>query len=132
MSQPNVILKDNVPSTNSRDVAEYFGKRHKDVLRRIKNLCREMSKEFGRRNFTPSSYLTEQGREQPSYDMTKKGFTLLVFGFTGKEARQFQLKYIERFEEMEAALKQADVHQDIPRELMAEVAASSTQVSMEP
>lgn len=37
-------------------------------------------------NFRQSSYFNLQGKEQPYYEMTKDGFTLLAMGFTGKKA----------------------------------------------
>ncbi len=41
--------------------------------------------------------------------MTRDGFTLLVMGFTGPEALQFQVAYIERFNEMERQLTSGHV-----------------------
>lgn len=46
--------KNGVPMTDSRIVAERFGKNHKDVLRAIRSL--ECSDDFRERNFAPSSY----------------------------------------------------------------------------
>ena len=40
------------------------------------------------------------------YYMSKKGFTLLAMGYTGKEAMKFKEAYIEQFEQMEEQLKQ--------------------------
>ena len=54
---------------SSRDVAEYFGKRHKDVLRHIDRL--DCSPEFNGRNFTPIEYLDERRRMKPGFEMTK-------------------------------------------------------------
>lgn len=85
-------------TTSSIAVAEYFGKRHDTVLRSIRNI--ECSDEFRRRNFAESSYLNEQGKKQPSFEMTKDGFTMLAFGFTGKQAAAFKEKYIEAFNKM--------------------------------
>lgn len=49
---------------------------------------------------TPDSY----GRPRKTYFMNRDGFTLLAMGFTGKEALQFKIKYIEAFNAMEAEL----------------------------
>jgi len=43
----------------SRQVAEHFGKQHKDVLRAIRNL--ECSGDFTERNFAPVEYLDVKG-----------------------------------------------------------------------
>ena len=84
--------------TNSLLVAKHFKKNHRDVLRAIKNCgC---SDEFRQRNFAQSSYLNEQGKSQPMYEMTKNGFSFIAMGFTGKQAAQFKESYINAFDEM--------------------------------
>ena len=40
--------------------------------------------------------------------MNRDGFSLLVMGFTGKEALQWKLKYINAFNTMESMLKERD------------------------
>ncbi|MGV0961788.1 MAG: Rha family transcriptional regulator [Limnohabitans sp.] len=95
------------PVTTSLNVADVFGKQHKDVLKaigRVKNDVSVSDAEFGRRNFAPSSYLNEQGKEQPMFQVTRDGFTLLAMGFTGKEAMKFKLAYIDAFNRMESEL----------------------------
>ncbi len=88
--------------TTSLDIAEKFGKRHKNVLQSIENL--ECSEEFKRLNFRPSSYLNQQKKEQPMYLISKKGFSLLAMGFTGKKATEWKEKYIDAFNQMEKAV----------------------------
>ena len=103
----SVLDKDKSVRVDSRYIAEVFDKEHKTVLRAIKNILSEdsgYSKEFGRHNFAPSSYLNVQGKKQPLYLLTRDGFTALVFGFTGSKANQFKEWYINRFNEMEERL----------------------------
>lgn len=90
-------------TTTSRDVAEVFGKEHNKVLRDIREL--ECSEGFRLSNFGQSSYTNAQGKEQPCYQMTRDGFTLLVMGYTGEKAMQFKEAYIKAFNEMEKELK---------------------------
>lgn len=78
------------PVTNSLLVAEKFEKNHSHVLRDIENLS--CSKEFRESNFGLSSYISQQNKELPMYIMTKDGFSLLVMGFTGKEALKLKIK----------------------------------------
>lgn len=101
-----VFTKDDRVITNSFIVAQKFEKMHKDVLRTIRNLVEnnECPKEFWRRNFTPSYYINEQNKEQPMFEITKEGFMFLVFGFTGKKAAIWKIKFIESFNAMEKAL----------------------------
>lgn len=99
---PIVLIQDGKAITSSIDVANYFGKLHKDVLRKIQAI--ECSQEFNERNFTPVEYLDCKGEKRPAYQMTKDGFVFLVMGFTGKKAAQFKEAYIKAFNEMEKAL----------------------------
>lgn len=96
------------PATTSLNVAEVFGKRHGDVLRAIKNMEFPDGDDFGRRNFALSSYINEQGKEQPMYVMTKDGFSLLVMGFTGSLAMKFKVAYIRQFNKMEQMLQRRE------------------------
>jgi Rha family phage regulatory protein len=88
----------------SLDVAAFFEKQHKNVLANIREI-EAIQPDFHRLNFQPISVPDHYGREQPAYEMTKAGFTLAVGGFTGAKALAFRVRYIQRYEEMEAALK---------------------------
>ena len=50
-----------------------------------------------------------RGKQYPMYLMNRDGFSLLVMGFTGREALQWKIKYIEAFNDMEKYLKQLQV-----------------------
>jgi len=97
-----IFASDNTLKTNSLKVAEAFGKLHKDVLEKIKNL--DCSEEFHRRNFPPIFYKDNYGREQSAYEMTKDGFMFLVMGFTGKKAAAVKEAYINAFNLMQDKL----------------------------
>lgn len=82
-------------TTTSLLVAEKFGKRHADVLRRVKEL--DCSPEFAQRNFAFGSSPDAQGQLRPMVEMTRDGFSFLVMGFTGKEAAVWKERFIEAF-----------------------------------
>lgn len=63
------------------------------------------TEEFRLLNFQESSYLNEQGKKQPCYDMTRDGFVFLVMGYRGKKAARFKEVYIRRFNEMESFIR---------------------------
>ena len=86
--------------TSSLQVAEYFGKKHQHVMEKVRALLAEIPSDWGVSNFRQSSYFNLQGKEQPCYEMTKDGFTLLAMGFTGKKAIEFKIDYINAFNEM--------------------------------
>lgn len=97
-----VSVLNNTVVTTSLIVAEYFGKRHKDVLRAINTL--ECSVKFNQRNFAPVEYKDAKGELRPMYYLTRDGFTFLAIGFTGKVAAKFKENYINAFNEMEKAI----------------------------
>ena len=95
------IIKEQAICT-SRDVAANFGKRHKQVLRDIDSLIKDMPK--NEPIFYETKLPDEYGRNQRAYIMNRDGFTLLAMGFTGKKALVWKLKYIEAFNAMEKVL----------------------------
>lgn len=105
MTSSLVSLSNGIPSTTSLKISEIFGKNHRDVLRGINVLHGKCPENFTERNFTLSDYTDDTGRKLPMYTMTRDGFTLLVMGYTGKEAIRFKLAYIEAFNAMEQELK---------------------------
>lgn len=102
LSHPEIALINGQVVTSSLAVADYFTKRHADVIRKIESL--ECSAEFRQRNFTSADYTDEQGKLRPAYQITRDGFAFLAMGFTGKRAAQFKEAYITAFNQMERAL----------------------------
>ncbi len=99
-----ISLNHGQPMTTSLKVAEVFGKRHDNVLRKIESLgC---SPEFTALNFEVCSKNNElqNGKPIPFYNMTKDGFIFLVMGFTGKQAAAIKEAYINAFNWMAAQL----------------------------
>lgn len=83
--------------TTSRKVADYFGKRHGDVLRKIEQVKADCSNEFSQRNFASADYIDDQGKLRPMYSLTKDGWIMVVMGFTGKAAAAIKESYIAAF-----------------------------------
>lgn len=107
---PDVSIVDGKPQTTSLAIADFFGKRHDNVLHSIKHL--EISEEFGLLNFQETHYIHPQNHQKyKMYNITKDGFVFLVMGFTGSEAARFKEAYIKRFNEMEATLKKGVINQ---------------------
>ncbi|MDR2892978.1 MAG: Rha family transcriptional regulator [Deltaproteobacteria bacterium] len=105
---PNVTLVNGLPSITSLQVAEYFGKQHKDVLRHIRRIISECE---GVRNsaqtplFEETTYIDEQnGQTYPMFIIFFDGFMLLAMGYTGKKAFQIKLVFIAAFHAMENQL----------------------------
>lgn len=81
-SEHLVSVQNNQVVTTSLQVAEYFDKRHADVLRQINNLITLNAKL--RLGYESVTYEDSNGKKQPMYLINRDGFTLLAMGFTGK------------------------------------------------
>ena len=98
--------------TESRKVAETFGKEHSKVIRSIENIITEAknglsdlaAENSAAKYFYETTYKDGSGKSNKMYLMNRDGFSLLVMGFTGAKAMQWKIKYIEAFNEMERRL----------------------------
>lgn len=97
-----VEIVNNQVVVSSRQVAEHFGKEHRNVLAGIKEI---FAAENSAAKFFQETTYENRGKQYPEYLMNRDGFTLLAMSFTGKEAMQWKLKYIEAFNSMEKQLK---------------------------
>lgn len=109
--QPVVTTADGEAITSSTAVAEYFGKRHDDVLRTIRALRSKLPPDrlrifaetiVERPNPKGKALIKSQ-----AFTMNRDGFALLAMGFTGEKALAFKLAYLDAFNRMEATLKGA-------------------------
>lgn len=120
MAATDIHISNGEPTTTSILVAQRFGKLHKDVLRAIRNITKEVP-EYGR-NFALIQIDTNLGngriRKDPAYLITEEGFSVLVMGFTGKEALHWKIAYAAAFRKMSDALSRY-VSFGIPGELYA-------------
>lgn len=83
--------------TTSQKVAAYFGKRHDNVLRKIRQVRDECPKEFAALNFEEADFIDKNGEAQPMFKLSKDGYMLVVMGFTGSAAMQIKVRYIQAF-----------------------------------
>lgn len=99
--------KNNTAFCSSLQVAHAFGKQHKIVMRDIRNL--DCSDDFRRLNFVPTSQKVDMPnggtRKETMYIMTRNGFMFLVMGYRGKKAAEIKEAIIQRFNEMEAFIR---------------------------
>ena len=96
--------------TTSLLVAETFEKEHRNVLKAIRKLMTATNVAVAQM-FDETTYVNEQGKEQPMFVMNRDGFTLLAMGFSGEKALEFKVKYINAFNKMEAELKSQQTKQ---------------------
>lgn len=108
--------------TSSLLVAEKFHKRHPDAMRKIRQLesdLRSTQNCTDQKMFFKSYYTDVQNKTEPIYFMNRDGFSLLVMGFTGKEALEWKLKYIQAFNDMEHFIKTRVDSREIQKKSMA-------------
>jgi Rha family phage regulatory protein len=99
VSTINVLKVEDKIMVSSKEVAEKFGKRHDNVLRDIESL--QVPDNFRLLNFEEVLEKDSQDIDRPVVYMTRDGFTILAFGFTGKKALQWKLGFLEAFNKME-------------------------------
>ena len=138
-ARPELSIHNGIVTTTSIQVAQFFGKRHDNVLRAIRVLLRETASENRLLNFEETSVETRiegaanaQGglRQDPAYRMDREGFMLLAMGFTGKEALRWKLAFIAAFNRMEAELQKPaydPTRIQLAHSLAAQAAAQVTQ-----
>ena len=97
-----VLISGGKAVVSSKDVADKFEKKHRNVLIDIRKL--DCSDNFREQHYLPSTYTSLQNKELPAFDMTRDGFSFLCMGFIGKKAAAWKEKYINAFNEMEAQL----------------------------
>ncbi len=90
------------PVTTSLLVAEKFHKHHKNVIRKIESLDKDV---ISRLNFEPRDYIDDRGKSQKMYILNRDAFSFIAMGFTGKNADQWKLDYIAAFNKMESTIK---------------------------
>ena len=105
-----VYLKNNAAVCDSLQVAEKFGKRHDKLIAEIRRMYGELigkrtPRNGGAKFFFESTY-ENRGKRYPMFLMTRDCFSLLVMGFTGKNALEWKLQYIRAFNQMEKLIQE--------------------------
>ena len=93
------MISDELFISTALEVAERFGKLHKNIIQSIEKLV--ATGKFGRLNFQPSSCRNSQNKRQsPMHLMDRHGFSVLVMGFSGDAALDWKIRYDRAFERM--------------------------------
>lgn len=102
-----VYVKNDIAVCDSLHVAEKFGKEHRNVLRAIDDLIESLLNfEQSSNMFISSRRKADNGKYHRMYLMNRDGFSLLVMGFTGKNALEWKLQYIRAFNQMEKLIQE--------------------------
>lgn len=93
---------------SSREVAEMMDYNHKDILRKIDNLNKELgvAQISSTQYWIESTYVHEQNKmTYREYQVTKKGCELIAHKTEGQKGVLFTVRYMDKFEEMEKKLQ---------------------------
>lgn len=109
-----------VQTINSKEVAEMLDTEHKNLMRKIEGI----SKDLVQLNFElnqywlESQYVASNRKSNRCYLITKKGCEFLAHKTTGTKGNIFTARYMDRFEQMEKALK---VRAEPPRQELSDM-----------
>jgi Rha family phage regulatory protein len=114
MQELTIIKQNGGAYIDSREVAEAIGKRHDHLLRDIKGYCKTIEKvtdpKIGVSSFfVESTYFDSTGRELLCYLISKMGCELVANKLTGEKGVLFSVAYVVKFNEMEAAEREAEI-----------------------
>ena len=99
----NIILTTQNETLTSLEVAGMVHKDHKYLMRDI----RRYTNQLGESKIAPtdfwqeSTYTTEQNKELPCYNITRKGCEFIANKLTGQKGTEFTARYVNRFHELE-------------------------------
>lgn len=122
----NITNRDGQAVVSTLEVAERFGKEHKDVLRTIRNLAAE---KCAAKSMFYETTFENRGKDYPMYLMNRDGFSLLAMGFTGKEALEWKIKYIEAFNKMEEQIRKTGSYSIQEPETPAQLRAKAMMIN---
>ena len=108
MNELTIIKQNGGAYIDSREVAEYIGKRHDNLLRDIDGYLQILNKANalnfeGIKFFVKSSYTDSRGREKPCYLLSKIGCELCANKLSGEKGVLFTAAYVTKFNAMERA-----------------------------
>ncbi|WP_369913906.1 Rha family transcriptional regulator [Xanthomonas sp. NCPPB 3005] len=106
-----VMLTGEQVVTDSKKVAEAFGKQHAHVLRSIRKAIEGAPDDSAKSNFGLCFEINDlqNGKPQPYYLLTKDGFMAVALAFTGQAAAAVRWAFIRAFNQMAEFIRvQAD------------------------
>ena len=125
---------------DSREVAEWTDRNHKDLLRDIRGYIEVMEKsdEISQRKIAPSDFFIEstfenRGKQYPCYLLTKKGCDMVANKMTGEKGVLFTAAYVTAFERMREKItsENAVLPRDYPSALRALADAEEKRMALE-
>lgn len=87
-------------------IAEVFDKRHSHILAKIRDEIEYLTAEklVVKSYFQDTSYINSRGQKYLRYNLTRKGFDVVVLGMTGTKAKKYKYWFIDEFHNKEHLL----------------------------
>lgn len=99
----NIITINKLESLTSMEVSNMVGKEHNKLMRDIRRYINQLGEaKIGHSDFfQESTYISEQNKELPCFNITRKGCEFIANKLTGQKGTEFTAKYVNRFHELE-------------------------------
>jgi len=99
----NIITTNKIETVTSMEVANMIGKEHCQLLKDIRRYINQLGKvNFDFSDFfQESTYISEQNKELPCFNVTRKGCEFIANKLTGQKGTEFTARYVNRFHELE-------------------------------
>ncbi len=108
MNEPQLFNFNGQPTLDSREVAKMISKRHRDLMRDIRDYIKVIKYSAKLRStdfFVESTYKASNGKVNPCYLLTKKGCEFVANKMTGKKGTLFTAQYVSLFNSMQVQIK---------------------------
>lgn len=132
--KPVIFFEEGIPMTTSLEVARIFEKAHTVVLRAIRNPV--IPEDFSVNNFVYVEIFEENASNlminKSYYKMTRKGFNLIAFGFTGERAMVHKIVWIYAFDAIEAELARRILEGPAPQPQIETVEQQEVRPGLQP
>lgn len=99
----NMTKRNTGYTLTSMEVAEMVGKEHNNLMRDIRRYLAQLGQvKIGQSDFfIASTYINSQNKQQPCFNVTKKGCEFIGNKLTGQKGTEFTARYVNRFNELE-------------------------------
>lgn len=99
----NIITTKSIETVTSMEVASMVDKDHNKLIRDIRRYINQLGEaKIGHTDFfQESTYISEQNKELPCFNITRKGCEFIANKLTGQKGTEFTARYVNRFHELE-------------------------------
>lgn len=111
MKELTITNYNGINVTDSREVAEMIGKKHKELMRSIRGYVEILEPSAKLRSadfFIESTYQDANNQTRPCYLLTKQGCEMVANKMRGEKGILFTAEYVQAFNKMEERIKETE------------------------